>query len=310
MGSPCDIRLYAEHAALAARAIAAACEEINRLEEKYSRFKSDNFFHQVNQAAASGGEILVDDEFASLLHFADTCYQQSGGLFDVTSGVLRKAWKFTTEVIETQDLPRAEELQRLQSQTGWQHVRWQAIAGNQHKLSFARKGMEIDFGGIVKEYAVDRAAAICIEHGIQHGMVDLGGDIFAIGPHPQGEPWTVKIRHPRIAGEYFASIKLYQGALASSGDYERCVTINGERYCHILSPKTAYPVRGMASVSVVAPQCVLAGSACTIAMLKEFAAPQWLQQLQLPHVWMDVNQHCGGLDRENSVSWHREQPAG
>lgn len=303
MGSPCDIRLYVEHAAQAARAVAAACEEINRLEEKYSRFKHGNLFYQVNQAAAAGSDIIVDDEFASLLNFADTCYQQSNGLFDVTSGVLRKAWKFTMEALETQDLPSDSDLQQLRNQMGWQYVRCTQIAEHQHRVSFARAGMELDFGGIVKEYAVDRAAAICAEHGIQHGMVDMGGDIHVIGPHPEGDPWTVHIRHPRVANEHFATIKLYQGGLASSGDYERCVMIAGERYCHILSPHTAHPVRGMASVSVVAPQCVLAGSACTIAMLKEFAAPEWLEQLQLPHVWADVNGKIGGLDKNNAVSW-------
>jgi FAD:protein FMN transferase len=146
----------------------------------------------------------------------------------------------------------------------------------------------------VKEYAADRAAVICTEAGFRHGLVDLGGDIKIIGPHPEGSPWVVGIQHPRIADGVMATIDLAHGAIATSGDYERFIIIDDTRYGHILSPRTGMPVRGLAGVSVVAVECVVAGTAATIAILKEERGPVWLEELGLPHVWMDENLRAGG----------------
>ncbi len=154
--------------------------------------------------------------------------------------------------------------------------------------------MQLDFGGIGKEYAVDRAAAICREQGIEHGLVDLGGDIKIIGPHADGRPWSVGLRHPRKPGALMATVMVYAGAVASSGDYERCIVVNGQRYSHVLSPKTGWPVAGLAGLSVLAEQCVIAGSACTIAMLMEERGKKWLEELGLQHLWMDSQGLVGG----------------
>jgi thiamine biosynthesis lipoprotein len=154
--------------------------------------------------------------------------------------------------------------------------------------------MEIDFGGVVKEYAVDRAAALCRAAGIKHGVVNLGGDIKIIGSRPDGEAWRIGIRHPRQQGTVIETLLLHEGALASSGDYERCIVLDGVRYGHVLNPKTGWPVRHLAAVSVVGDFCVVAGSASTIAMLKEDDGPAWLDSLGLPHLWVDVQGNSGG----------------
>ena len=154
--------------------------------------------------------------------------------------------------------------------------------------------MQLDFGGIGKEYAVDRAAAICQQHGLQQGLVDLGGDIKIIGPHADGRPWSVGIRHPRKPGELMASINVSRGGIASSGDYERCIILNGKRYSHVLNPKTGWPVRGLASITVVAEQCVIAGSVSTISMLKEKQGKRWIKDLGLAYLWMDQRGKMGG----------------
>jgi thiamine biosynthesis lipoprotein len=104
----------------------------------------------------------------------------------------------------------------------------------------------------------------------------------------------VGIQHPRQADAVMATIDLSHGAIATSGDYERFVEINGKRYSHIVSPRTGMPVRGLAGVSVVASECVVAGSATTIAMLMEERGPTWLDEVGLPHVWMDQAQRVGG----------------
>jgi thiamine biosynthesis lipoprotein len=154
--------------------------------------------------------------------------------------------------------------------------------------------LELDFGGVVKEYAADRAAALCREAGVLHGAVNLGGDIKIIGPHPDGSPWRIGIRHPRRSGAMITSLELYAGGLASSGDYERCMVVDGVRYGHVLNPKSGWPVRRLASVSVIGDFCVVAGSASTIAMLKEDDGPAWLENLGLAHFWVDVQGKTGG----------------
>ena len=270
--------------AKARHAADAAIADVQRLEALYSRYKTDSFLSEINRAAATGGSITVDEETACLLDYAVTCYEQSEGLFDITSGLLRRAWKF-----DQGKLPEQSLIDELLDKVGWHKVSWKRPV-----LTFSVPGMEIDFGGVVKEYAVDRAAALCYAGGIKHGVINLGGDIKVIGPRADGSPWRIGIRHPRSKDALLDTLLLYEGALASSGDYERCIMVNGVRYGHVLNPKTGWPVRHLAAVSVVGDFCVVAGSASTIAMLKEDKGTDWLQELGLPHLWVDVHGETGG----------------
>lgn len=284
MGSPCTIQLYARNEDKARQAAGIAMDDVVRLEAKYSRYRADSFLSEINRIAAQGGQIDVDDETAGLLDYAATCYQQSDGLFDVTSGILRQAWDF-----KSGNIPAQEIIQGLLNRVGWEKLVWRRPS-----LAFTLQGMEIDFGGVVKEYAVDRAASLCCEAGIRYGLVNLGGDIKIIGPHADGSPWRIGIRHPRQPGGVLQEVLLYSGALASSGDYERCITLNGVRYGHVLNPKTGWPVNDIAAVSVLGEFCVVAGSASTIGMLKGATGPEWLRKLGLPHLWVDVRGESGG----------------
>lgn len=284
MGSPCEIQLFAEQASAAKVAVDHALADILRLEARYSRYRSDSLLSSINRTAEAGGVISVDDETAGLLNYALTCYQQSDGLFDITSGLLRRAWDF-----KSGKLPEPEQVKLLLNKVGWHKVCWQPPV-----LEFTVAGMEVDFGGIVKEYAVDRAAALCRQAGIRHGIVNLGGDIKIIGPRTDGTPWRIGIRHPRSQKDLLETLLLHEGALASSGDYERCIVLDGVRYGHVLNPITGWPVRHLAAVSVVGDFCVVAGSASTIAMLKEEDGPAWLKGLGLPHLWVDVHGQSGG----------------
>jgi len=273
MGCPCELQLYAQTPELAQQIAQRVMADVYRLEHKYSRYRADSFLAKINQVAALGGSISIDEETASLLNYAQTCYELSDGLFDITSGILRRAWRFDTNI-----LPDDKTIQTLLKKIGWQHIYWENST-----LSFSQADMEIDFGGIVKEYAADRAATLCLEAGVLHGIVNLGGDIKIIGAHPDGSAWRVGIQHPRDKSKVWKTLKLKTGALASSGDYERCMVIDGVRYGHILNPKNGYPVRHLAAVSVVADLCVVAGSAATIAMLKEKNGEKWLKSLGLQH---------------------------
>ena len=284
MGSRCEIRLYAggeeDSAAIARR----AADDVRRLDAKYSNYRDDSVTAAINRVAAEAGVTEVDVETASLLDYADACFEQSEGLFDLTSGVLREAWGPHCTAV-----PDAMVLERLLQRVGWDKLLW-----SRPRLEFGVRGMALDFGGFVKEYAADRAAVICLEAGVRHGLVDLGVDIRIIGPHPDGSAWSVGIQHPRTPDAVMATLNVSRGAVATSGDYERYLAIDGKRYCHILSPRTGMPVRGLAGVSVFAEECIVAGSATTIAMLMEDRGPAWLEEVGLAHVWMDQEQRVGG----------------
>ncbi len=284
LGSNCEVQLYAPDIIQGQHVANLAIADVQRIEQRYSRYREDSILSAINNTANQGGSIQIDEETLALLNYADTCYQQSNGLFDVTSGVLRNAWDF-----KSQTIPPEKQIQALLPRIGWEKVSIKCSL-----LSFAEQGMQLDFGGIGKEYAVDRAATICMQHGIQHGLVDLGGDIKIIGPHADGRPWSVGIRHPRKSGQLMASIDVSSGGIASSGDYERCIILNGKRYSHILNPKTGWPVRGFSSITVIAEQCVIAGSVATISMLKEKQGKRWVKELGLAHLWMDEKGKVGG----------------
>ena len=268
MAAEHEIQLAAPDIDRARRAADAAIADVMRIEAKYSRYRDDSVTSRINRAAG-GFEVAIDAETAALLRYADECYGLSGGLFDITSGVLRRVWDFRRD---PPVLPTPAELACAVALVGWREVEWTAKA-----IRLPRAGMQIDFGGIGKEYAADRVATLCLEHGMRHGLVNLGGDIRAIGPQADGTPWRVGIRHPRVQDAAVAGFDLAAGALATSGDYERYFEIAGQRYCHILNPKTGMPVRYWQSVSVVSPLCVVAGSCATIAMLLEADAPAFLE---------------------------------
>jgi thiamine biosynthesis lipoprotein len=280
MASRCEVRVFAPDEAAARRWADAAIEEVRRIEAKYSRYRDDSVTSAINRAAG-GAAVEVDDETAALLEFARQLHAQSGGGFDLTSGVLRRAWDF-----KSARLPRSEEVEALLPLVGWHRVE---LDGPHVRLPLA--GMEIDFGGIGKEYAADRAAARMEELGARHGLVNLGGDVRIVGPHPDGSAWTIGVQDPRgLAGAAIAALPVQAGAMATSGDYERYFERDGRRYCHLLDSRSGWPVAYWRSVSVVAPLCVLAGACATIAMLKPVdVAIAFLQGEGLRYLGIDAS---------------------
>lgn len=277
MACPCAAQAYARDEATAEPALQAAYGEVRRIEAKYSRYRDDSVVSRINAAAGSAHGLAVDDETVALLDYAATAFAESDGRFDITSGVLRRVWNLRAGVVPS---PRAvaETLPLI----GWQQVEWKAP-----DIRLPQKGMEIDFGGFGKEYAVDRAAGILAAHGVAHGLVDLGGDVHVVGPHPDGSPWRIGIRDPDRRDSAIARVALLRGAIATSGDYERAFVHQGRSYSHLLDARSGWPVEGgPASVSVLAERCLIAGTASTVAMLHGGDAADWLQALGLP--WLTV----------------------
>jgi len=275
MAAQNELQLVAPDEPAARRVADLAVADVQRIEAKYSRYRDDTITTRINRAAGKE-PVALDPDTAALLNYADQCHRLSGGLFDVTSGVLRRVWDFKRKPPQ---IPDAAALAATVALVNWSSVEW-----NPKSIRLPRVGMEVDFGGIGKEYAADRAATICLEAGVRGGLVDLAGDVRALGPQEGGAPWRVGISHPRRAGTVIAYVELAAGAIATSGDYERFFEVDGKRYCHILDPRSGMPVTEWQSVSVVAPLCVVAGSCSTIAMLLGKKALAFLRGQQVEFV--------------------------
>jgi thiamine biosynthesis lipoprotein len=283
MGCPCALHLETHDESGARPAFAAVTAECARLDRKYSHYRDDSLVARI--MVSEGGAIEVDAETADLLDFAAALHAQSGGLFDITAGALTRLWD-----AQNARLPAKAEVAAALAVTGWQRVQWRRPV-----LHLSVPGMRLDLGGIVKEYAADRCAKLCRDMGAESGVVDLGGDLALIGPHRDGSPWIVGIKAPRASGHAAARIELPRGGLATSGDYERALIVNGRRYSHIVDPRNGEPVQGFASVSVVADSCLVAGAAATLAMLMGTdRGDVYLRELGLPHLTIRDDGSVGG----------------
>lgn len=286
LGGGCDIDVVGiEHPdALIQLAVA----EVRRIETKFSRYLDNSMVGQIN-AQAGLNWVTCDEETIGLLDYANTLHAHSNGLFDITSGVLRRVWDFGKNKIPTQ-----EELKKILALIGWSKFERQGS-----KVRLKKAGMQIDLGGFGKEYAVDRVATIFLENGVSSALINFGGDVRALGTKPDGRPWQIGIQDPRQLDQCFATLSLSQGALATSGDYERFFEIDEKRYCHILNPKTGMPVSYWRSVTVLAPLTSAAGATTTIAMLLQEQGLNYLQNSGFAFLAVD---HTGEVFKGDQTS--------
>lgn len=274
LGGPCEILIDADETPAVHSALIAAADEVWRIEDKFSRYKPTGVVHQIN--AANGAAVRLDDESCGLIDYADTCHRLSAGAFDITSGVLRRVWRFDG----TQGLPKQNAVDKVLVFVGWHKVRWRKPCLQ------LRPGMEIDLGGIGKEYAADRAALLLEQLGFKASLVNLGGDLRANGPRRNGDSWMIGIDNPRDTGHNcLTSRAITSGAMATSGDATRFILDKGQRYGHILDPRTGWPVRGAPrSITVQAPTCLEAGMLATFGILKGANAEQFFQSQGVSHL--------------------------
>lgn len=272
MASPCEIQLALDDDAQASTLGRAAATEALRIEAKFSRYRADSVVSRIN--AAGGEPLSVDAETAGLLELAARCHALSGGLFDVTAGVLRRVWRFDG----SDRLPSRAQVKALLPLVGWEKLRWESP-----RLTLPA-GMEIDLGGLGKEYAVDRCLDLIAAATPAPCLVNLGGDLRASGPRPGERPWRLAIEDPARPETPLLSLDLRRGALATSGDSRRFLLRHGRRYAHVLNPRTGWPVSGAPrSVSVAAPSCLEAGLHATLALLHGRRAAAYLAAQGLRH---------------------------
>ncbi len=277
MASPCEVIVQTQNKRLAEQVAQCVSHEVWRIEDKYSRYDSRSICSQINSNA--GNKIAIDEETYLLLNFAEQCYQLSDGLFDISSGVLRKVWSFDSLSGECQHFPSATEVNKLLSFVGWNRV-----AYDQQSITLPQN-MELDFGGIGKEYAVDRCILLAKQITDEAILVNLGGDLAVTGPRLNNQAWQVAIEHPdcdALGQPQDMIVALNQGALATSGDARRYLIKEGIRYGHVLNAKTGWPIiNAPRSITTVAPQCIQAGILATLALLQGEHAEQFLTEQEI-----------------------------
>ena len=265
MATPCEVRLETDDRDLAMRVGQKVEAEARRIEQKYSRYRDDSVIAKIN----AGVPVSVDPETGGLLDYAAQCFVLSNGLFDITSGVLRRAWRFDG----SDRLPAPEQVESLRSLVGWKKLSWEPPV-----ITLPAR-MEIDLGGVAKEYAVDRALALARAATNEPVLVNFGGDLAVSGPRKNGQRWKVAIASVEVDDRMAGLIELAEGALATSGDARRFLLKDGMRYGHILDPRTGWPVRDAPrSVTVAAATCVEAGMTATLAMLRGPRAERFLKR--------------------------------
>jgi len=268
MACPCEILIETQDEKLALKITEIAYQEAKRIENKFSRYSSTNIIYKINNS--NGNDITVDDETALMLNFSQQCYELSNGKFDITSGILRKAWQFDG----SDNIPTNELIQSILPNIGWEKVSWIPPT-----LQLPQ-GMEIDLGGIGKEYAVDSSVKLIKNITDISFLVNFGGDIASPFPRKNNVPWYIGIDNPEQTGEsHVGEIHFYQGGLATSGDARRYLLKDGARYGHILDPHSGYPViHAPRSITVIASSCVEAGMLSTFAMLEGSNASNFLRE--------------------------------
>jgi thiamine biosynthesis lipoprotein len=245
MGCTGTVRACGPAAGALPAVVAAALDELDRIDRLLSHYRRDSPLSRLNGEAASG-PVAVEPELLDLLSECLRWSRESDGAFDVTVGPLMKAWGFFRDEGR---VPGDPELARILESVGYRHVVLDRRAGT---LRFDRPGVELDLGGIGKGYAVDRVVALLRQRGVASALVNLGGSsVYGLGAPPGRAAWEVGIQDPTDPGKTAVTVELRDRALSVSGGYARFFEERGVTYAHILDPRTGRPVQGLLGVAVL-----------------------------------------------------------
>lgn len=262
MGNRFEISVVAADAAWANARLDEAVAEISRLERLLTTYSDDSQTNQIN-AQAGIRPVAVDAEVFALIERSLRLSALTQGAFDITYGSLDKRfWNFDTTMTTLPDRQTARRMVRL---IDYRNVR---LNPTDRSVFLTRNGMRIGFGGIGKGYAAEQAKRLLQERGVEHGIVNAAGDLTTWGNQPNGQPWTIGIADPNATHQKalqraFSYLTISGLAVATSGSYEKYALIGGKRYAHTIDPKTGYPVSGLKSVTIIAPNAELADALAT-----------------------------------------------
>lgn len=260
MGGRFDITIVAKDSLLAEQNIEEVITEITRIENLISDWKPDSQVSQVNQNAGIK-PVKVDREVFALTQRAIQFSEATKGGFDVSFAAMDKIWKFDGSMTE---MPSAEAIKKSVEKVGYKNIILDSV---QSTIFLKLKGMKIGFGALGEGYATDKCRNMMLAKGIKAGIVNGSGDMTAWGKQPNGKDWNIGMTNPFHPDTLFAVVPLNNGAVTTSGSYEKFVVFNGKRYSHIINPATGYPATGLCSVSVFGPNAETANGLSTSLMV-------------------------------------------
>jgi FAD:protein FMN transferase len=261
MGNTFEFTVVCENEKQALEKIALAIAEIRRIEKLFTTFDENSQTNQINQMAGKC-PVKVDREVFELIKRSLKISAVTDGAFDITYGSIdKRLWNFDNTITRLPDAATAKSMVRL--------IDYRNVILNEQECTvmLKEKGMRIGFGGIGKGYAADKAKAILVREGIQNGIVNASGDLITWGRQANQQPWTIGIAHPDNARAAFSWLNISDLAIATSGNYEKYVMIDGKKYSHTINPKTGMPVTGIKSVTIISPYAEIADAMATPVMV-------------------------------------------
>ncbi len=260
MGGRFDISIVAKDSLSAEQNIDEIIAEISRIEYLISDWKPSTQISEVNRNAGIR-PVKVDKEVFELTKRALQFSKITNGGFDISFAAMDRIWKFDGSMTE---MPSAEAIKKSVEKVGYKNIILNSV---QSTIFLKLKGMKIGFGALGEGYATNKCKEMMLAKGIKSGIVNGTGDMSTWGKQPNGKPWNIGITNPFHPDELLGVIPLTQGAVTTSGSYEKFVILDGRRYSHIINPSTGYPVTGLCSVTVVGPNAETANGLSTSLMI-------------------------------------------
>lgn len=257
MGNTFEITVVADNETWANEKLHLAVEEIKRIEKLLTTFNESSQTNQINQQAGIAA-VKVDKEVFELIERSIRISKVTDGAFDITYGSIdKKLWNFDQSMTALPSVNEAKSMVRL--------INYQNIILNREESTVMLKevGMRLGFGGIGKGYAAEMAKALLIKQGVKSGIVNASGDLTTWGNQPNGKPWTIGIVDPDHKKQPFSYLDVTNMAVATSGNYEKYVLIDGVKYSHTINPKTGLPITGIKSVTIISPNAEIADAMAT-----------------------------------------------
>ena len=277
MGNRFEISVVTTDDDWARERVEEAVEEIRRIERLLTTYSDTSETAAIN-ASAGIAPVKVSDETFQLIKRSLEISALTQGAFDITYGSVDKSlWNFDRQMKSLPDPQTAKAMVRL---INYRNVILDAATST---VFLRENGMRIGFGGIGKGYAAEQAKDLLIRNGVESGVVNASGDLAAWGLQPDGKPWTVGIAHPDAAETPFSFMQISGKAVATSGNYEKFVMINGKKYSHTINPRTGLPVTGIKSVTIISPNAELSDALATPVTIMGIEAGLYLVN-QLPGV--------------------------
>ena len=256
MGSRFDITVVAKDPIEGEEYINLAVSEITRIEKLISSWDPNSQTSEINKNAGVK-PVKVDAELFNLIQRGIGISTLTDGAFDISYASMDNIWKFDGSMTK---MPEEAAIKASVSKVGYQNI---LLNKKDHTVFLKLKGMKIGFGAIGKGYAADKAKELLISRGVVAGIINASGDMNTWGKQPNGDSWQIAITNPMDKNKVFALLPLDNGAVVTSGNYEKYVTFNNTRYTHIIDPRSGYPATGIVSVTVFAPKAELADALAT-----------------------------------------------